>query len=50
MLKIRALAAGSALALATAVAVPPVMVGSGDPAGVNVQAIVDRVNLYVLTS
>ncbi|MFI6292398.1 hypothetical protein ACIBEJ_12485 [Nonomuraea sp. NPDC050790] len=43
---IRALVIRTAAALAVAAA----MMGSSDPATLNVQAIVDRLNLYVLTS
>ncbi|NRQ36573.1 hypothetical protein HII36_32775 [Nonomuraea sp. NN258] len=51
-MSVRALIAAAALATA-AVAVPPFaaqVTGASDPANVNVQAIVDRVNLFLLTS
>ncbi|WP_162795558.1 hypothetical protein [Nonomuraea lactucae] len=58
-MNVRALTASAAFALAVAavpaVALPPVTAGlhaagSGDPASLNVQAIVDRINMNILTS
>ncbi|MEU5865115.1 MULTISPECIES: hypothetical protein [unclassified Nonomuraea] len=48
-MKFRILTSAAVLALAAAAAVPPIVLGSegrNEPGNINVQAIVDRVNIF----